>query len=152
MSDRVCASIEIGGTLPRSALEALVDVILGEGVGYEYGSCLETKQQVLDYIESRNDLTLFLCANEVPWGEFTELQQFCERHQMHYKLCYDGYFDSWSAGVKIYNPLTGDKTWTADANHRPVFTALELTQFASIKDAIANLRQAEDWSMPFNIT
>ena len=78
MADRCSASITIGGKLAAADLPRLLTAISDEGLSTEFdGPKFELKELV-------SGEPLLLCAHEVSWGTFTELEAFCRTHKLAY--------------------------------------------------------------------
>lgn len=96
MADRVTAQITIGGTLPASAVPALIEAIQAEGLSTQYdGTPFEPDELV-------NGEALTLCAYEVPWGVFRDLELFCRNHRLAYSRWFGACSGAWGAGRSIY--------------------------------------------------
>jgi hypothetical protein len=88
MSDRVPASITIGGQLPAALIEDLITAINEEGLSLEY----DRGPIGADEIAGGEPLTLY--ANEVAWGCFHVLEDFCQEHQLPYRRWHGAYAGS----------------------------------------------------------
>ena len=79
MSDRVSASISIGGKLPLTLREEFLALVEAEGL------CMDSDETefTTDRIEPGKPLDLM--AHEVPWGRFDALEQFCVNHGLAYQ-------------------------------------------------------------------
>lgn len=71
MADRVSVAIKLGGMLPRAILASLEAAITNDGASIDWE---RTEFSVSDLPV---DEPLSLMANEVAWGRFGEIEQFC---------------------------------------------------------------------------
>ena len=76
MTDRVEASITIGGTLPADLYAAFAEVIAGEGLSIEW----DGSPFLPEHRTEGEALTLF--AHEVAWGRFEDLEAWCVAHHL----------------------------------------------------------------------
>lgn len=74
MSDRVSASITIGGNLPAYLLAHLVEAIRREGLSTDWDGPPFAPSDL------PNGEPLRLMAHHVPWGHFGKLEAFCVEH------------------------------------------------------------------------
>lgn len=97
MSDKLSASIEIGGKVSRTQIstydpemtvvQALMSVIGSEGVSLEFGDAHvdpETESDLLGY-RDEDDLHLRFRDDQACNGEFDELEAFCREHGIAYR-------------------------------------------------------------------
>ena len=96
MADRVSAQITIGGSLPASAVPALIAAIKDEGLSTEYDG------EPFDPSELVSGDPLTLCGHEVAWGTFRILEAFCRTHRLAYNRWYGACSGAWGSGRSIY--------------------------------------------------
>ena len=96
MADRVTAQISIGGTLPASAIPGLIEAIQAEGFSTEYDGPPFEPDELVD------GEALTLCAHEVAWGVFRDLELFCRTHRLAYSRWFGACSGAWGAGRSIY--------------------------------------------------
>ncbi len=85
MADRVSVSIRIGGNLPASQRDALVDLVIGEGLSIEWDGSR------FDAAQLPQDAPLALHAHEVAWGRLDALEAFCTGHDLPFVRRSGGY-------------------------------------------------------------
>jgi len=90
MSDRTCASIEIGGRLPRSHTETLITAIKQAGVSLDWGDAHFEPHTVEQLTQSLKEDRLWLCDDQANYGEFPALESTCRRLKLAYTRCSDG--------------------------------------------------------------
>ena len=81
MADRMAASIEIGGKITKELLEELI-ALASERCADDWSSGAN-KEYVIEAIN--NKIPLVLTDPEIAWGEFTDIEEFCEEHGLHFK-------------------------------------------------------------------
>ena len=79
MGDRTSAWLRIHGYFPPEHVDELAELLDTEYCGPEYDMAFEDKNAALAYIENPTDQdglgSLYVCAEEVDYGEFNELTQ-----------------------------------------------------------------------------
>ena len=96
MADRVSAQITIGGIIAASALQGLIAAIQDEGLSTEYdGEPVQPGGLV-------SGEALTLCAHEVAWGTFRNLEAFCRTHHLAYCRWFGACSGAWGSGRSIY--------------------------------------------------
>ena len=96
MADRVTAQITIGGRIPASAIPGLIEAIQAEGLSTEYDGPPFEPDELVD------GEALTLCAHEVAWGDFRELELFCRTQRLAYSRWFGACSGAWGAGRSIY--------------------------------------------------
>lgn len=84
MADRVSVAIKLGGMLPRAFLVGLLAAIADDGASTDWEG---TEFSVSDLSV---DQPLALMANEVAWGRFDAIEQFCRDNEL--------VFSRWAGG------------------------------------------------------
>lgn len=115
MGNRVSASISIGGYVPADQIDALCEVIEGERLGPEWGDCFQDRGELLAYLQAAQDGADFY-GTEVNGGEFDDLQAFCARHGLVYRLTYDGYGGEWGPATRLHHADGTEETCSLDAD------------------------------------
>ena len=92
MSDRYPAEIHIGGPIPRTLLDKLIQKVIEAGAslnGYDDGCA--TKDEIRVALREGNILDLFDC--HASYGHFGELEEFLEQNGIHFnhhcEACYE---------------------------------------------------------------
>ena len=73
MADRVSVSIMIGGLLSRDLLSQFVEAIAADGAALDWDGTPFALDALAD------EVALNLCANEVAWGRFETIEEFCTK-------------------------------------------------------------------------
>ena len=124
MADRMAASIEIGGKITKELLDELI--ALASECWADDWSSDANKKYVMAAINNKKPLVL--TDPEIAWGEFTDIEEFCEQHGLHFKrhTCpkyeYDG-------EIRYYVPENGLLTIGATADGTIYFKEYELREF-----------------------
>lgn len=141
MADRVSASIVIGGSLSTSAFAELVAIIGNEGLSIDWdGEAFEPDHRTVGQ-------PLSLCAHEVAWGYFDELESWCAQHQVSFARWSGGYGGQWGPerfvhigdGTLTSYPVTEDDT---------VVIAREALEKLGSFDAVLAYFAAADFAVP----
>lgn len=103
MSDRVDATITIGGRVPADRLDDLLDVIEAEHLRPFWEEPFASRADVLSYLKA-GVLGATFYGREVAAGEFEDLQAFCVEVGLTYVLTYDGYGCWWGPARRIWRP------------------------------------------------
>jgi hypothetical protein len=89
MTDRVSASITLGGTLTASQYAELAEIIADEDLSLEWdGERFEPQHRTVGE-------SLSLYAHEVAWGRFDNLESWCIRMGLPFARCSGAYFTEW---------------------------------------------------------
>ncbi|PHQ62002.1 MAG: hypothetical protein COC10_11245 [Sphingobium sp.] len=84
MADRPSVCLTLGGDLPNSHQDALVDLVIVHGLSVEWDG------PFFDVTHLAVDAPLTLYAHEVAWGRLEALKAFCVEHHLP--------FTRWSGG------------------------------------------------------
>lgn len=90
MSDRTCACIEIGGRLPRSKAQQLLEAINETRVSLDWGDATFEPNFADDLLTVLKNDRLWLCDDQASYGEFPVLETTCRRLKLPYTRCSDG--------------------------------------------------------------
>jgi hypothetical protein len=99
MADRCSASITIGGILAAVHLPALLAIIKQEDLSIDYDEAL------FDPTDLVSGEQLTLCAHEVSWGIFKELEPFCRAHKLAYSRWNGACAGVWGCGRSVYRGI-----------------------------------------------
>lgn len=103
MSEHFPAYIKIGGDLVAADLDNFLlaiqryDLRIGE-----WYSDYPTKEGLI--AASDQSRPLYLYDDSAPFGQFEELEAFCESHQLTYRRASDA-FNEWNAEIVYYDPI-----------------------------------------------
>ena len=90
MSERIPASITIGGEIKRKTLEALVEFIGQAGVGLNYGESHVDPKEAMTVIMASQGSTVRFCDDQASWGLFNDLETFCRKNKVDFDRHSDG--------------------------------------------------------------
>lgn len=152
MSDRVSATLTIGGPVPRGRLDELIDAIEAEDVGPDWDVGFDSREDILAHL-ANGATGANLCRHEVAAGEFEGLQAVCMALGLAYVLTYDGYGGSWGPARRIWRPGDyGDgKTCSLESDGGAAcVTAGDIRhhQFDSVDAVLAHLALFDDPHVP----
>jgi len=106
MSERSCAWIQIGGRIPRSKVNQLIEEIAKAGLATDWGDGSFVPKSATELLEGLKESRLWLCDDQASYGEFPELERTCRRLALAYTRCSDGgvVYDAsrvdWRPGMK----------------------------------------------------
>lgn len=140
MVDRVSASITIGGTLPAIHVPALTRLIGEADLSLEWDGGAFTPSHVV------SGSPLALMAQDVAWGEFAALEDFCMLHGLA--------FSRWSAGCRAWGAqravFTGQgelRLFPVDEDDDAMIDRATVIALASVEAILAYL-DAADFVVP----
>lgn len=108
MAERVSASITIGGRVTADEFAELTHLIGAEGVTIEWdGDDFEPSQRVTDQ-------PLRLCAHEVAWGRFEELEAWCVLKGVPFARWSGGYPSQWGSHRAVFTGTGVPKSYLVD--------------------------------------
>jgi hypothetical protein len=129
MADRVSASITIGGVCSPDLYAMLAGIIADEGLSTEWdGPAFLPEQRVPGE-------PLRLCAHEVRWGRFEELENFCIRRHVLFARWSGAYSGSFGAERLVFTGTGEPQYFVADEEDFILIgreTAERLGSFAAI--------------------
>ena len=146
MSDRVSASISIGGNLPLSLHDQFVEAICYEGLSTEWDGPEFTADQI------EHDRPLHLMAYDVAWGRFDELEQFCVDHGLAYQRDSCGFSGSFGAERIVFDGINGPLNYDTDDQNAVVLTRETIMQLGSMEAIAAYFADAEIVIPPLTFT
>lgn len=141
MADRVSASIVIGGSLSTSAFAELVAIIGNEGLSIDWdGEAFEPDDRTVGQ-------PLSLCAHEVAWGYFNELESWCAGNHVPFVRWSGGYGGEWGPQRVVHQ---GDGTLASYAvtEDDVVVIAREALEKLGSFDPILAYFAAADFAVP----
>jgi hypothetical protein len=145
MSDRVCANITIGGTVSPKLFAELTGIIASYDLRTEWDGPPFDPSDLPD-----ND-ALRLFAEEVPWGIFEDLEQFCCDEGLTYQRwsgCYPG---SFGAERIVYDGKNGPLNYSVDDSDNVMLHAQTIDHLGSMRAIRHYLAQAEIVIPPFSV-
>jgi hypothetical protein len=146
MSDRSAAEICIGGTLnDAAAIDRLIEAILSQNAGPEYGSRFQDAAEALDCIKEAiaESGPLRLFDNEAAGGSFWDLEPVLRELGLTYFRADDGHY-AYSAEAVFWEPGYDEpRSWTGNNEHVPCLTATEIRKLLSEETLTAELELIE---------
>jgi hypothetical protein len=124
MGERIGASIQFGGKLPKQHVQELVDLLNAEGLTPDFD---ETGD-----VTAEDDLSQNFGDWEVNYGNLDDLEAFGQEHGLHYKHWYDS-GPEWSACTELYDPATNTMIELVDAGGLPAMNLGEIKRLGSIE-------------------
>jgi len=141
MADRVSVTFTLGGQISAADYEALVSVIVAEGLSTEWdGPAFEASHRT-----EGEPLELF--ANEVAWGKVETHENFCADHGLAYHFWAGGFFAEWGAERIIYRGEGAPASFVADESDRVLIDRGEVERRGSIEAVLAYF-DAADFTVP----
>lgn len=138
MSDRVSASISIGGTVTRDQWAALLELIVEEDLGTAWDGPAFTAATPLEAD------ALHLYAHEVPWGRFEALEQYACDEGIAYRRWSGGYPGAFGAEIIVFDGTEhGPFNYDADEDERVVVHPETIEQLGSMRAIRAYLKPAK---------
>ena len=136
MSDRVSASITIGGVVSCDQYQALCALILDEAL------CVEWDGDLFSPDARVEGEPLHLCAHEVSWGCFNALEQYCCTNGIPYHRWSGACPGSFGAERVIFDGKQGPFNYDADEDDRAVLIAETIDRLGSMRAIRAYLKPA----------
>lgn len=138
MSDRVSASISIGGTVTRYQWEALLKLIEAEDLRTEWDGPAFAAATPLKY------RALKLFAHDVPWGRFDPLEQYACDERIAYRRWSGGYPGSFGPEIIVFDSKgkDGPLNYDADEDEHVVLHPETIEQLGSMRAIRAYLKPA----------
>jgi hypothetical protein len=124
MADRMAAAIEIGGKITKELLDELI-ALASECWAEDWSSAANTKY-LMEAIKDKKSLVL--TDPEIAWGEFTDIEEFCKEHGLHFKRHTCPMFE-YEGELQCYNPEKGLQTIGATADGTVYFKEYDLREF-----------------------
>jgi hypothetical protein len=127
MSDRVSASITIGGSITPAQFDLLAALICDEVL------CLGWDGDLFSCDTPIPAEPLHLCAHEVPWGKFEALEQFCCDQGIAYRRWSGSFQGSFGAERIIFDGTTGSLNYDSDEDNRIMISAQTILHLGSMR-------------------
>ena len=112
MADRVSASITLGGTISPAHYAELAAPIIDEGLSTEWDGEPFAPHQLTP------GEPLQLYADEVAWGRFGQLGEWCAEHGVPFARWADGYPGEWTAERVVFTGSGELRSYIADEEDR----------------------------------
>jgi hypothetical protein len=129
MADYMAARIQIGGKVPREAVESLCAEIDNAGMDTEFGEYGFKPRSAEDLLAVCEDVAgvrlLALCDDEAKYGEFAVLEELLREHKIPYTRRSYGKYEHEPCVVE-YRPEEGLFEWPANGALEPVVVAADL--------------------------
>jgi hypothetical protein len=97
MADRVSVAIKLGGVLPRALLAELEAAIIADSASTDW------EGSEFSIADLPVDQPLALMANEVAWGRFETIEQFCRDNQLIFARWAGGYAGSFGPERVVFD-------------------------------------------------
>ena len=137
MSDRVSASISIGGVVPAALHDELFAIIEFEGLCMDWEGTAFTPDQI------EHGKPLDLMEHEVPWGIFERLEQFCVNHGLAYRRNSGACPGSFGAERIVFDGRQGPFNYDINDDDVVMLSAATIGQLGSMGAIRAYLKPAE---------
>ena len=141
MSDRVSASISIGGVLPAALSGELIVLIQLEGLSTDWDGPKFTADQI------EHGKPLDLMAYDVAWGIFDELEQFCVNHGLAYQRNSGACSGSFGAERVVFDGKNGPFNYDTNDDNVVLVSRETITHLGSMA-AIAAYFASADITVP----
>lgn len=136
MADRVSASIVIGGSVTMSAYADLCALIANEGLAIEWdGELFEPHHRCAGE-------PLNLCAHEVPWGRFEQLEAWCVENKLAFARWSGGYGGSWGPERVVFLGSGSPRSYIADEEDRILIDRAMAEMLGSLEAVFAHFDAA----------
>lgn len=132
MSDRFATSLEIGGKIPRSKLQELINIINSSDMSHDWGEPLlrmELENDLLCSIHP-NRKTLILVDLERAWGDVSETEEALQELGLTYKVLVEAAYE-YPAELKFWSPESKLIELSYDGNGKPMASYEDLKEILS---------------------
>lgn len=143
MSDRSASKIQIGGRLPVSKVEELVDLITAQGAGENWEGGFDSVKDAEEWIRKADwDKTyLELVDNEACGGEMDDIEAFCRENKLTYCMHSSACLGAYDCSIVFWRPGWKQRT-TFDSNEDyEVLVRLDVLDRALKEDPQMSLRK-----------
>jgi hypothetical protein len=137
MSDRVSASISIGGVLPRSLHSEFIEIIQSEGLKTDWDGAEFTSEELI------GGQPLNLMAYDVAWGRFDTLEQYCVDHALAYRRSSCGYSGSFGPERIVFDGVNGPLNYDVNDDDMVVLLQATIEHLGSMEAIAAYIADAE---------
>ena len=145
MADRVAASIVIGGALPSSPLDAFVALVECEELTPEWDGEPFTVEDL------PVDGPLRLMANEVAWGELSELEDFCLEYRLPFARWRQSSSGSWGASRAVFTGTGAVQTFATTDDDTAMIDRETVARLGSVEAILAFFDTADLIPPPLHI-
>ncbi|WP_449470208.1 hypothetical protein [Sphingobium chungangianum] len=136
MADRVSASIVIGGSVTTSAYADLCALIADEGLSTEWdGELFEPHHRCAGE-------PLNLCAHDVAWGRFEQLEAWCVENKLAFARWSGGYGGSWGPERVVFLGFGSPRSYIADEEDRILIDRAMVEMLGSLEAVFAHFDAA----------
>ena len=136
MADSVSATITIGGNITQSQFEELAVLISDEGLAMDWDGEPFTPDQRVE------GEALHLYANEVSWGIFDALEQYCCGHHIPYTRWCGSCPGSFGAKRIVYDGKSGPLNYDVNDDDIVMLAVQTVEQLGSLRAIRAYLKPA----------
>lgn len=141
MADRVSASITIGGSVTAEEFTELTQRVISEGLAVEWdGDAFKPSHRVIG-------LPLRLCAHEVAWGCFPELEAWCVLKGLPFARWSGGYPSQWGPGRVVFSGTGEPRSYPVDEEDCTVIGADMVRKLGTFESVLAYFDEA-GWPIP----
>ena len=137
MADRVAANITIGGSVSPEQLAALAVHIAAEDLRAQWSG------EAFDPASIKTDQPLRLFAEEVAWGSFEALEQYCCDQQIAYQRWSGACSGSFGAERIVYDGRHGPLNFAVDDDDRLVLHTQAIERLGSMRAIRRYVAEAE---------
>ncbi|PKP99097.1 MAG: hypothetical protein CVT74_08935 [Alphaproteobacteria bacterium HGW-Alphaproteobacteria-13] len=131
MTDRVSATIRIGGAIRSDLIEPLIDAIEGDH------GMLDWIGKTVDASDFVDGATLEICAHGLIGGQFDQVEDFCNQHRIPYVRNSDPCVGAFSAQHAVHTGDGAPRYYGTNESERVVMTRAELNELGTIAAANA---------------
>lgn len=166
MSTSSSCRMSIGGKIRRSDIPKLAEAIENDDAGLDWGDMggIEADQAVAEMEQvSASRKPLVLVGDEVPWGQFEDVQNICRTLGLTYCTEYGGGGADYTPGMVLYDPaliqanhdyfggqLDGTWEWaTSDIGEPPMMPSYDIRHHLlayTLESALMLMERA--WNFP----
>jgi hypothetical protein len=137
MSDRVSASISVGGILPRLLHPEFVQIIQSEGLKTDWDGLAFMREELIE------GKPLDLMAYDVAWGRFDILEQYCVDHALAYRRSSGGFSGSFGPERIVFDGINGPLNYDTNDDDMVVLLEATIEHLGSMEAIAAYIADAE---------
>lgn len=127
MADYASATIRIGGAIPRTDVLGFIAVIEQADVWTDWEEIKFTPDDLV------SGMVLDLCAHNVRWGIFREIESFCRDHGLPYARWTGGCLGSWGPQRSVFDGASEARTFAATDDDEIVISLPDIRRLGSIE-------------------
>ena len=156
MSDRYPSEIEIGGKVPRSKMEGLIQAINCQECSGDWGDkyislpnpedeppevLAAAIQELLKFVTSENGKgiaknTLWFCDEEASWGELTEIEEYCVENDIGFRRRSSSYGEYNPEIKEFRSGMESYEVYAIDADGYPVIDETYVKALVEMAEAL----------------